>query len=473
MDTGASGKAGWLVPAFLFFLLFLLVAPTSLWGEMVGRLTELQGRVDLLKGGKLPAIAMKVNDEVEPGDILRTKSLSRAQITFVDNSTVTLSPESRLTIEAFDYDPAKGKRHAVIQLLHGMALTVVKKIFKVEEPDFIIKTHTAIVGVRGTEVGTGNQANSSLILNFIGATTVGNVQPEITGKVNLGNMEGTMVQSGFPPTLPFTLTDQDKQFFINKLQVPATGAGGQGGAGGGGGGTNFAAGSSGTGPGSQWGGTSGTGGTGGPDPGGGTLGSNLANVGGSSAIGGGDISSYGNTPLAGGVPYIPPTQTNFTPVNNNNTPPPPPPAPPAPLTYNFTQTFSGLTYNMTSAAPFAAANFVNSNVGSGARTGVYAGNFTTNLAITAATTQNNTFAPTSSGGFLVLSSSGTVTGALGNPLTGTMQITAKTTGGTNFNLSGPVTIQPTGNLSFTPTGTSTTGGVSGTTSGTWNQTKTP
>jgi hypothetical protein len=50
-----------------------------------------------------------------------------------------------------------------------------------------------------------------------------------------------------------------------------------------------------------------------------------------------------------------------------------------------------------------------------------------------------------------------------------MTMNAQTGGGTTFNLSGPVTLLPSGVLTFTPTGTFLLGGGSGTVSGTWAQ----
>ena len=161
-------------------LALMLIFSTVAGAEVVGRLTELEGRVDLLKGGKLPAVALKVNDTVEPGDVIRTKSLSKAQITFIDNSLLTISQESRLAIEEFKFDPSQEKRHAVLQIFQGLALAVVNKILKAEEPDFVIKTQTAIMGVRGTEIGMRNEPNSSTILNFQGRTQVGNILPQVS-----------------------------------------------------------------------------------------------------------------------------------------------------------------------------------------------------------------------------------------------------------------------------------------------------
>lgn len=153
----------------------------SAWAsaEVVGHITEVQGQVDRLKGGKLPAIPVKLQDAVESGDVLRAKSMSRAQITFIDNSVITISPRSRLAIQAYEFDPAKKKRNAVLRIFQGLAHVVVSKLYKVEEPDFIIETNTAVTGVRGTDFGVRLQPNSSTILNFKGLVQVANIFPEV------------------------------------------------------------------------------------------------------------------------------------------------------------------------------------------------------------------------------------------------------------------------------------------------------
>ena len=219
-------------------LALMLICSTGAGAEVVGRLTQVEGRVDLLKGGKLPAVPLKVDDTVEPGDVIRTKSLSKAQITFIDNSILTISQESRIAIEEFKFEPGQEKRHAVLQIFQGLALAVVNKILKAEEPDFVIKTQTAVLGVRGTEIGMRNQPNSSTILNFQGRTQVGNIIPEVSRLflkafkvafsrsswnngssrwVHLGDMQGTTVDRNLPPTVPFSITPQDQMLFMRQL----------------------------------------------------------------------------------------------------------------------------------------------------------------------------------------------------------------------------------------------------------------
>ena len=208
--------------------------------DIAGRLTMVEGSVDLLKGGQLPANPAKVDDGVQVGDVLRTKSLSKAMITFIDNSTLTISPESRVAIEEYMFNPTQKKRNAVIQLFQGLAYVVVNKVFKPAEPDFVVKTHTAVMGIRGTEFGIRLSPNSSTIMDFQGVIQVANIFPEVgqlfrrafkvayawggntQGGVLLQAMTGTTVERGMPPTLPFAITPQDQQTFMNQLSLGLT-----------------------------------------------------------------------------------------------------------------------------------------------------------------------------------------------------------------------------------------------------------
>jgi hypothetical protein len=236
-------KRHFMFKSMLIVCAVLLIYATVAGAATVGRFTLVEGRVDLLKDGNLPAIVVKVDDAVGSGDVIRTKSLSRARITFIDNSTLTISPESRIAIEEFTFDAAQNKRSAVLKLFQGLALAVVNKIIKADEPDFVVKTHTAVMGVRGTEFGVRLSPNSSTILNFMGATQVGNIFPEVSrlflkafkvafsfGWNNGSNrwvllkaMQGTTVGLNLPPTKPFTITQEDRMQFMRQLATNASG----------------------------------------------------------------------------------------------------------------------------------------------------------------------------------------------------------------------------------------------------------
>lgn len=306
--------------------------------DVVGHLTQVEGRVDILRGGKLPAIPVKLNDGVQLGDVIRTKSKSKAQITFVDKSTMTISPESRVGIESYMFDASKNKRNAVVQLFQGLAHVAVSKIFKAAEPDFVVKTQTAIMGVRGTDFGVRIYPNSSDVLNFEGLLQVGNILPEVsqlfrrafkvaysfsTGGASgqhwvfLKAMQGTTVGKGLPPSAVFAVTPAMKSSFMQ--QFSTLGSQGSGGSSTGGGGITAGSASSGGGGGIPGGSTA---------PGGGVIGLNQPGTGTIIPL---DSTIAGNPVGVVTPPVVTPTTVPTTTTTTTPTPPPPtPPLPPHP-----------------------------------------------------------------------------------------------------------------------------------------------
>ncbi|MBM4300081.1 MAG: FecR domain-containing protein [Deltaproteobacteria bacterium] len=430
-------------------LALMLICSSLAGAEVVGRLTQVEGRVDLLKGGQLPATPVKVADGVQTGDVLRTKSLSKAQITFIDNSTLTISPESRVAIEAYMFDSAQNKRNAVIQLFSGLAHVLVNKVLKAEEPDFVVKTQTAIMGVRGTDFGVRLQPNGSEILNFEGRLQVGNIFPEVSqlfrraakiafawggggGQwVILNNMQGTTVTRGLPPTLPFTITSEDRRMFMNQM---ATGLLGRK-----------------------------------QGQGAGLVASSASSPSGASSIPA--IAPAGLTTGAGdpsvtllNIVTVPPTVLQIA-TGGGVTPTPTP----TPSTFSFTQQYSGAWMTL-AAAPYSQSTLLGYSWGQ--RTGVYDGYF---YATTDATRTSPSgvagFFPSLATGTSTGTATGTVTGFLGQTLTGTMNYTGTSSSNSTINRTGTVTILPSGALTYVWTDTAT--GAGGTATGSGTSTQTP
>lgn len=189
-------------------LLVALILPASLHAALVGRFTLIKGQVDLLKGGKLPAIAAKYQDGVEIGDVIRTKSKAKAQLTMVDDSVITLAPDTRLAIADYQYNPAREERRAVLRTFWGLVHTVVNRIIKTEEPDFVMETHTATIGVRGTDWYTLLGPNFTGVYLVYGTLGVSSNLPTVPALLLLHSRQFTQVPRGKPPFLPQALTPE-------------------------------------------------------------------------------------------------------------------------------------------------------------------------------------------------------------------------------------------------------------------------
>jgi hypothetical protein len=210
-----KGGRLWIIP---WLCLISLGFPWGVGAAQVGRFIQVEGEVDLLKAGKLPTLPVKVEDPVQPGDVIRTKSGSRAQVKFIDDSLITIAPGSRVAIEEYLYDEAKGQRRAVVQVFRGLVETVVNKILQREEPDFIMKTHTALLGVRGTHWYTLLRPTVTEVYTANTKLGVKNLFAEIPGEVILGARMATFVGQNLPPTVPLPIT-QDVLNNLKQLTV--------------------------------------------------------------------------------------------------------------------------------------------------------------------------------------------------------------------------------------------------------------
>jgi hypothetical protein len=219
-------------------LLLALILPASLHAAVVGRFSLVTGQVDLLKGGKLPAESAKMEGGVEPGDIIRTKSRAKAQLTMVDNSVITLAPESRLAIADYQYDPAQGSRRAVVRLFRGLVHTVINRVIQTEEPDFLMETHTAVIGVRGTNFYTLVGPSFTATYLTHGTLGVSSNLPTLPALLLLHSMQFTQIPLGKQPFLAQTLTPEMLAMLERLMDTgvsgsgfgygsPAPGAGGQ------------------------------------------------------------------------------------------------------------------------------------------------------------------------------------------------------------------------------------------------------
>jgi hypothetical protein len=195
--------------SFSLIMALALASPGGLQAAVVGKIIQVEGHVDLLKQGKMPTVPAKVDQELEQGDVIRTKSNSKAQVRFVDDTTLTLAPGTRVAIDQYLYDAEKKERQGVLQVFRGMVEAVVTKLVKAEKPDLIMKTHTAVMGVRGTKWFAVLDPTDTDVYNEEGKLEIRNILPEIVGEVVLGKMRHTRIGVDVPPTVPMTFTSDE------------------------------------------------------------------------------------------------------------------------------------------------------------------------------------------------------------------------------------------------------------------------
>lgn len=131
-------------------LLAGLLAGFNACAVEVGSITHLSGPLLAKKAdGTVKILAQK--SIVEQGDTLVSEKATYARIKFIDNSEITLRPDSQLKVENFSYDEAKPENdHALFNLIKGGLRSVTGLLGKRNQERFGLTTPTATIGIRGT-----------------------------------------------------------------------------------------------------------------------------------------------------------------------------------------------------------------------------------------------------------------------------------------------------------------------------------
>src|SRR4051794_22284039 len=100
--------------------------------------------------GKPPAgvdRVLRVGTDIQASETITTTSNDRAHLVFLDGTTVTVGPNSRLTIDKYVYDPATRKGELAMSTTQGMMRIIGGRISKTGE--IKVATPAATIGIRG------------------------------------------------------------------------------------------------------------------------------------------------------------------------------------------------------------------------------------------------------------------------------------------------------------------------------------
>lgn len=131
-------------------LVLVLAGPSAApAGEAVAAVKVARGQVDLARGAAVLPVAP--GTQLETSDEIRTGPDGSVGITFADNSLVSLGPNSRYTIERFDFNSTTHAGQFEAKLARGSLAMISGKLAK-HAPDAVrVRTPSIILGVRGTE----------------------------------------------------------------------------------------------------------------------------------------------------------------------------------------------------------------------------------------------------------------------------------------------------------------------------------
>jgi len=171
--------------ADLFLIATACSAPASLAGEAeggqpIGVVTRVQNEASVRSGAQV--IRAITGTPVHLQAELQTGADARLEVTFNDQTMLTLGEHASMSIDAYVYDPEKGAGEALLQTTQGAFRFVTGKIKQLKDKNIAVITPVAEIGVRGTEFWGGPiEAEYGVLL--------------LEGEVAVSTKEGTVLLS--------------------------------------------------------------------------------------------------------------------------------------------------------------------------------------------------------------------------------------------------------------------------------------
>ncbi len=171
---------------FLLIMSVFLSAVCFADGTEVGTYTSLEGRIDVTRLEEDTASRVKKEEPVFLRDVIRTKSNSRAEVTFKDGTVLRLAPNSRVAIEEYDIKDGNKRQNATVRLYRGKMRAIVSK--NGGTSNFHIVTPSAKGTVKGTDIVAFHQADKTGVFVKDGQISVYNpAYPDDVTKLSKGD----------------------------------------------------------------------------------------------------------------------------------------------------------------------------------------------------------------------------------------------------------------------------------------------
>jgi len=140
--------------------------------EAIATVSRIQGEASATRTGATRALSL--NASVFLNETVATAETARLEVTFTDNTRLTLGEKAKLTLDSYVFDSAAGSGTIKFGLV-GAFRFVSGQVSKLASADVSVTTPVAIVGIRGTEFWGGPIDDQVLGVFLIeGAVSVSN-----------------------------------------------------------------------------------------------------------------------------------------------------------------------------------------------------------------------------------------------------------------------------------------------------------
>ncbi len=180
----------------------------------IGRVVHVQGEVHVTRAETSHTLSF--NDAIYPMDILETGD-GELKVLFKDQTLLRLIAHSKVLVSKYVYNPQHGIREGIFDIIKGSVRTIVEKMANMKNDDIVLRTPTAVAGIRGTDVGTRVAGKKTQYLCFDGLIeTFFRKMPNL--KVLVGAGLFTTID-GSPPTTPRPIPTRLRKMFSGNPQL--------------------------------------------------------------------------------------------------------------------------------------------------------------------------------------------------------------------------------------------------------------
>jgi hypothetical protein len=173
--------------------------------EAIGAVSRIQGEASATRDGATRRLGL--NTSVFPKDVVSTGETARLEVTFADDTRLTLGEKAKLTLDTYVFNPAAGSGTIKFGLVGPMRF-LSGQVSKLANSDVSVTTPVASLGIRGTEFWGGPIDNQALGVFLIeGAVSVSNAAGE---QILSRPGQGTNIATPGSAPGPVTVWPQDK-----------------------------------------------------------------------------------------------------------------------------------------------------------------------------------------------------------------------------------------------------------------------
>ena len=204
---------------WILWLLFILPVDLTAAGpnDSIGSVVAIRGKVTAVSAaGAVRKLTLKASVYLK--DTLKTEKRSRLQVMFLDNTIVSLGPNSEMKIAEYQWKPEKNAGGMKTKVKEGVFRIMGGAITKVAPENFTTETPAATIGIRGS-MYAGRVSNDTLTVVFQGGKGIFVTNPAGTVEISIPGY-GTRVEGpAEPPETPQPLSSEEITDLNNALSA--------------------------------------------------------------------------------------------------------------------------------------------------------------------------------------------------------------------------------------------------------------